>query len=170
MQIIKVTHGTTLVPPYHKLPLSDPAESHCQIQVPKASTVKMARAAERLAQVHNALSVPATVEKPWKPRDRPYNPSPPVKASQFGLIWPYFRTDPSSQLIIVGAGVAGVAASILISKKVRNLSYTVYERQDDVVSIYLLAMTSSPPSINKLSGRHVGTESLSWHPMRHSFA
>lgn len=34
----------------------------------------------------------------------------------------------------MGAGIAGVAASILISRKVKNLSYTVYERQDTVVS------------------------------------
>lgn len=37
------------------------------------------------------------------------------------------------KVIILGAGIAGVAASILISHKVANLSYTVYERQDAVV-------------------------------------
>lgn len=64
----------------------------------------------------------------------------------------YFRTDPRSQLIIVGAGVAGVAASILISKKVRNLSYTVYERQDDVVSMQLLPRTSEPHRLTSYQG------------------
>lgn len=36
-------------------------------------------------------------------------------------------------MIIVGAGIAGVAASILISRKVANLSYKVFEKQETVV-------------------------------------
>lgn len=33
----------------------------------------------------------------------------------------------------MGAGIGGIAASILISNKVPNLSYTVFERNDTVV-------------------------------------
>lgn len=39
------------------------------------------------------------------------------------------------QAIIVGAGIAGIAASILIPRKVANLTYKVFEKQDAVVSI-----------------------------------
>lgn len=38
-------------------------------------------------------------------------------------------------MIIVGAGIAGIAASILIPRKVANLTYKVFEKQDAVVSI-----------------------------------
>ncbi|KAE8550489.1 hypothetical protein TMatcc_008525 [Talaromyces marneffei ATCC 18224] len=50
----------------------------------------------------------------YKPRQRPYDPHSPVK------------------LIIVGAGIGGIAASILISNKVPNLEYVVYEKTDAV--------------------------------------
>ncbi|KUL85739.1 hypothetical protein ZTR_08526 [Talaromyces verruculosus] len=36
------------------------------------------------------------------------------------------------QVIIVGAGIAGIAASILIPRKVANLTYKVFEKQDAV--------------------------------------
>lgn len=39
------------------------------------------------------------------------------------------------QVIIVGAGIAGIAASILVPRKVANLTYKVFEKQDVVVSI-----------------------------------
>ncbi|KAL1860806.1 hypothetical protein Plec18170_001318 [Paecilomyces lecythidis] len=86
----------------------------------------MAQAAQRLAQLQNVLSSPPPApaasngssqqsqSNVWKPRQRPYDASPPVK------------------VIIVGAGIQGVAASILIPRKVANLSYTVYERQETV--------------------------------------
>ncbi|KAH8704053.1 putative dimethylaniline monooxygenase [Talaromyces proteolyticus] len=75
----------------------------------------MARSVERLAQIQTQLAgQEQQSEKVWKPRQRPFDAAPPVKA------------------IIVGAGIAGIAASILIPRKVKNLSYTVYERQDAV--------------------------------------
>lgn len=36
--------------------------------------------------------------------------------------------------IIVGAGIAGIAAAILLQNKVNNLTYTVYEKLETVVS------------------------------------
>ncbi|KAL2796550.1 hypothetical protein BJX66DRAFT_323869 [Aspergillus keveii] len=64
---------------------------------------------------------PATVDHPpldstpgHTSRDEPYNPYPPIK------------------LIIVGAGIGGIAASILISRKVPNLSYALYDRNHTV--------------------------------------
>ncbi|KAL1603763.1 hypothetical protein SLS60_005353 [Paraconiothyrium brasiliense] len=84
----------------------------------------MSNAMQRLSQVQEQLTRPvATSEKtttpedttkPWKPRQRPFDPAPSVKA------------------IFVGAGIAGVAASVLIPRKVTNLSYVVYERQEAV--------------------------------------
>ena len=47
-------------------------------------------------------------------RQRPYDPQPPVK------------------VIIVGAGIGGIAASVLLPAKVPNLSYVVYERNETV--------------------------------------
>lgn len=38
-------------------------------------------------------------------------------------------------MIIVGAGIAGIAASILLPRKVANLTYKVFEKQNAVVSI-----------------------------------
>ncbi|EED17180.1 dimethylaniline monooxygenase, putative [Talaromyces stipitatus ATCC 10500] len=84
----------------------------------------MARAIERLKQIQETISpqpivqsgdiVKETPKELWKPRDRPFDSAPSVKA------------------IIVGAGIAGVSASILIPRKVANLSYKVFERQDAV--------------------------------------
>ncbi|OKL55520.1 hypothetical protein UA08_09197 [Talaromyces atroroseus] len=84
----------------------------------------MARALERLKQIQETISQPSLAEGTdalkessgnlWKPRDRPFDSAPPVK------------------VIIVGAGIAGIAASILIPRKVKNLSYKVFEKQDAV--------------------------------------
>jgi protoporphyrinogen oxidase len=41
----------------------------------------------------------------------------------------------NEQVIVVGAGIAGIAASVLISKKVRNVTVDVYERRSKVVSM-----------------------------------
>ncbi|KAJ0420941.1 hypothetical protein BJY00DRAFT_323521 [Aspergillus carlsbadensis] len=67
----------------------------------------------------NDTLAPDTAESPestsnYTPWNQPYNPYPSVK------------------LIIVGAGIGGIAASILISRKVPNLSYTVYDRNHTV--------------------------------------
>ncbi len=39
------------------------------------------------------------------------------------------------QTIIVGAGISGVAAAVLLSKKVRNHTVKVYEKNSRVVSL-----------------------------------
>ncbi|KAL5404052.1 hypothetical protein PMIN03_009431 [Paraphaeosphaeria minitans] len=84
----------------------------------------MADAVHRLTQVHEQIAPPVATPnqtptlqgaaKPWKPQQRLFDSAPPVKA------------------IFVGAGIAGIAASVLIPQKVPNLSYVVYERQDAV--------------------------------------
>lgn len=38
------------------------------------------------------------------------------------------------QAIIVGAGIAGLAAAVLLPNKVKNLSYVVYEKNYTVVN------------------------------------
>jgi cation diffusion facilitator CzcD-associated flavoprotein CzcO len=40
--------------------------------------------------------------------------------------------EPPVKVIIVGAGIGGLAAAVLLSHKVNNLSYTVYDRNDRV--------------------------------------
>ena len=41
----------------------------------------------------------------------------------------------SSKAVIVGAGIAGIAAAILLQNKVPNLTYTIFDKNKRVVSI-----------------------------------
>lgn len=40
----------------------------------------------------------------------------------------------TQQVVIVGAGLGGIITAILLSHKVPNLEYTVFDRQDRIVS------------------------------------
>jgi glycine/D-amino acid oxidase-like deaminating enzyme len=42
-----------------------------------------------------------------------------------------FRERPV-KVIIVGAGIGGIATAVLLSRKVNNLTYTIYDRNDKV--------------------------------------
>ena len=41
-------------------------------------------------------------------------------------------------MIITGAGISGVASAVLVSKKVRNSTVTVYDKADKIVSQHLV--------------------------------
>ena len=57
--------------------------------------------------------------------------------------------------IIVGAGVAGLAAAVLLPNKVQNLTYTVYERNSAVVRLYI-ARRKQLGQLTVIPGRHMG--------------
>ncbi|KAL2856674.1 hypothetical protein BJY01DRAFT_242719 [Aspergillus pseudoustus] len=57
---------------------------------------------------------PSRYSAKYFPKQEPWNPAPPVK------------------IIIVGGGIAGLAASVLLPKKVPNSTVTIYERQKRV--------------------------------------
>jgi thioredoxin reductase len=71
-------------------------------------------------------------------------------------------------VIIVGAGIAGIAASILIPRKVANLTYKVFEKQDAVVSIE--STPELPVRSNGTIGWYLGAKSLSWREVRYSIS
>ncbi|EXJ77832.1 hypothetical protein A1O3_08991 [Capronia epimyces CBS 606.96] len=58
-------------------------------------------------------------------------PVPEKRSSYYPKSRPFDRHRPV-KLIIVGAGIAGISAAILIPRKVRNLSYVVYEKNKRV--------------------------------------
>ncbi len=73
------------------------------------------------------------------------------------------------QAIIVGAGIAGVAAAVLLQNKVPNLTYTVFEKNSRVVSaIYTLVLLVSELMV-KL-GRDLGRKYIPWSSVRCTIA
>lgn len=57
-------------------------------------------------------------------------------------VWPPLELEdhpidefPSIRVLVVGAGVSGITAGILLPAKVPNIDLVIYERQNDLVSV-----------------------------------
>ena len=69
------------------------------------------------------------------PIQEPWNTFRPTKV--FSAQYPTFKTMMSLkqvQVIIIGAGIGGVASAVLISRKVPNSTITVYDKAFKIVS------------------------------------
>lgn len=69
-------------------------------------------------------------------------PAPPLTT-----VWPPLKLEehpidefPSIRVIVVGAGVSGITAGILLPAKVPNIDLVIYERQNDLVSFRTTAV------------------------------
>jgi hypothetical protein len=69
----------------------------------------------------------------YYPKPEPFDPFRPVKVGSPLLI--HFQSESANciQTIIVGTGICGVAAAVLLSRKVKNHTVKVYEKNSRVV-------------------------------------
>lgn len=72
--------------------------------------------------------------------------------------------------MIIGTGIGGVAAAVLLQNKVPNLTYTVYEKNKGVVSPSLPYFEGYGHPLNVLSGRHMVGKSLPGSALRRAIA
>lgn len=56
----------------------------------------------------------------------------------------------SLRVVVVGAGIAGITAGILLPAKVPGLDLTIYEKASDVVCILLIQTTTKPSYLSRI--------------------
>ncbi len=101
--------------------------------------------------------------KNYVPEIKPFNNARPVSVSYENISCSECLTDVYFQAIIVGAGIGGIAAAVLLQNKVPNLTYTVYEKNKRVVSTII---ASDFQLLITVTGRNVGRKYLSWCSLR----
>lgn len=64
-----------------------------------------------------------------------------VSNASLNTVWPPLKLEehpidefPSLRVIVVGAGISGITAGVLLPAKVPNIDLVIYERQNDLVS------------------------------------
>lgn len=64
-----------------------------------------------------------------------------VSTAPLNTVWPPLKLEehsidefPSIRVIVVGAGISGITAGVLLPAKVPNIDLVIYERQNDLVS------------------------------------
>lgn len=74
------------------------------------------------------------------------NHNAPIPAAPLNTIWPPLKLEehpidefPSIRVLVVGAGISGITAGVLLPAKVPNIDLVIYERQNDLVSITMKA-------------------------------
>lgn len=72
----------------------------------------------------------------YYPKPQPYEAFRPIKVNKKHLSDAQWHVTNLMQTIIVGAGISGVAAAVLLSKKIRNHTVKVYEKNSRVVSLH----------------------------------
>lgn len=80
----------------------------------------------------------AKLEPPAKLEDQRHS----VSAAPLNTVWPPLKLEehpidefPSIRVIVVGAGISGITAGVLLPAKVPNIDLVIDERQNDLVSI-----------------------------------
>lgn len=77
----------------------------------------------------------------------------------------------SSQVIVTGAGIGGIASTILISHKVRNATIRVYDRLSKVVCCFMSIKVCKAAQLTVSGeGRNLGIQYISWCALRRSIA
>lgn len=82
----------------------------------------------------NSDNEPSRESTKYFPKNRPWEPFRSVKVLLRGVEHLHVVAD-SRQIIIVGAGIGGIASAVLLSQKVKNSTIEVYERQSRVVRL-----------------------------------
>ncbi|KAH8645424.1 putative flavin-binding monooxygenase [Xylariales sp. PMI_506] len=66
-----------------------------------------------------------------------------IETPPLRTIWPHLKLEehaideyPSLRVIVVGAGISGITAGILLPAKVPGIDLTIYERQDDIGGVW----------------------------------
>jgi len=75
----------------------------------------------------------------------------------------------SLRVTVIGAGLAGVLAGILLPEKVPEIQLTILEKNSDVVRIPMFAWPQ-PIDLHDIVEWHMAGERLSWRTMRHPVA
>lgn len=73
----------------------------------------------------------------------------------------------SLRVTVIGAGLSGILAGILLPAKVPNIQLTILEKNTDVVSDNH-PQALPPTLLNHHPGRHLVGKCLSWSEMRHT--
>lgn len=65
-----------------------------------------------------------------------------VSTAPLNTVWPPLKLEehpidefPTIRVIVVGAGISGITAGVLLPAKVPNIDLVIYERQNDLVSV-----------------------------------